>query len=125
MANLNQWLQYLPPPHGLRQSRPGERLRRAIEIRDRALVEMEIHGQWKKMSGLDAKWVENENFMFVFYVRPHDPYGIATGTFGLELWPRGRGKVLNLSWRSTAAKPHIVSFRRGDWESVFLARSVG
>jgi hypothetical protein len=46
------------------------------------------------------------------------------GLYGLEVWEKGTGKVLNLAWDSVGATPRITTFRPGDWEGVFLPSSI-
>ena len=48
---------------------------------------------------------------------PNEGYG-----YGLDIWVRGEGKVLNVLW-SEGQPMKIVSFRRGDWEAEFLERA--
>jgi hypothetical protein len=42
------------------------------------------------------------------------------GLYGLELWDKQIGKVLNLDWQTVGAAPRIVTFKRGEWEHVLL-----
>ncbi len=42
------------------------------------------------------------------------------GLYGLELWDKQLGKVLNLDWQTVGAVPRIVTFKRGDWEQRLL-----
>ena len=53
----------------------------------------------------------------------HKQFGLgllSQGLYCLDIWETGNGKVLNLTWNSIGAAPEIVSFRRGDWEQVFI-----
>jgi len=38
------------------------------------------------------------------------------GLYGLDIWARRLGKVLNIDWQTAGGAPHITTFRRGDWE---------
>jgi hypothetical protein len=40
--------------------------------------------------------------------------------FGLDIWPTGENKVLNMEWHDRAGAPVLVSFRRGPWEQRLL-----
>jgi hypothetical protein len=42
------------------------------------------------------------------------------GLYGLELWDKQIGKVLNLDWQTVGAAQRIVTFKRGEWEHVLL-----
>jgi hypothetical protein len=50
-----------------------------------------------------------------FNLEPNDG-----GLYGLDLWDKPVGKVLNLVWNTAGAAPRIVTYRRGDWEELFL-----
>ena len=77
-------------------------------------------GSGRKSLEIDVKEFEKEKFSMFFSVRPHDRYRVDTSLYGLDLWSRGRGKVLNLIWYTIGGDPEILSFRRGDWEDIFL-----
>ena len=42
------------------------------------------------------------------------------GLYGLELWDKQIGKVLNLDWQTVGAVLRIVTFKRGEWEHALL-----
>lgn len=50
---------------------------------------------------------------------------LSQGLYILEIWETGNGKVLNLTWNSVGATPEITTFRRGDWEEVFIPGRFG
>ena len=61
-------------------------------------------------------------FLMMFYVRDPEPVesrrklnlGPLMALDALDLWAKGVGKVLNLSWHSAGAVPKIATFRSGD-----------
>lgn len=36
--------------------------------------------------------------------------------YGLDVWPDGENKVMNIEWNDAATVPVVISFRRGLWE---------
>jgi hypothetical protein len=96
------------------------RLETAIAIRDRALELIETQGRWEKPqnTGPEMKVYEDSRFNVGFYVRPPEP--IRSGLYTLDIWDKHSGKVLSLAWDSIGAEPKIISFKRGEWESLFL-----
>lgn len=52
------------------------------------------------------------------------PFGTLGPHVNLDVWDEGSGgnKVLNMSWGADGT-PEVVSFRRGDWEDVLLAKT--
>ncbi len=74
----------------------------------------------KTISGIEAEWYEDDRFQAVCYLKPGEP--VYHGLYGLELWDKATGKVLNVAWASVKNRElRIASFRRGDWEAVFLS----
>jgi len=97
-----------------------QKLERAIAIRHMALKLIEKNGQWQNpRSGPELKIYDDGRFKVGFYVRPSEP--IPCGLYTLDLWYKQPGKVLSLAWDSVGADPTIVSFKRGDWEMLFLS----
>ncbi len=105
------------------EKRGGERLQRAKAIRDFELRLLEEKGRWvNHKRGPDTKNYADAHFSVGFWLTPADS---RSGVFfqelyNLDIWYAGAGKVLNLAWERTGDQPHIVSFRRGCWEDVFL-----
>lgn len=42
------------------------------------------------------------------------------GLYGIDVWWRPEGKVLNVIWNDPEGARTVVSFRRGEWEELFL-----
>ena len=107
-----------------------EKVERAIEIRAFALKLLGEQGRWKTLfHGPDVLRFENSRFLIMFQVKQPVPlelrsrFGIgplAWGLYGLELWDKQIGKVLNIDWQTVGAVPRIVTFKRGEWEHVLL-----
>ncbi len=73
----------------------------------------------KTICGIEAQRYEDDRFTAVFYLKPGWP--VYHGLYGLELWDKATGKVLNVAWASVKNRElRIASFRRGDWETAFL-----
>jgi len=107
-----------------------ERVERAIEIRAFALRLLGERGRWETLfHGPEVLRFENSRFLIMFYVKRPVPLELRErfrigplgwGLYGLELWDKQIGKVLNIDWQTAGAVPRIVTFRRGDWEQRLL-----
>jgi hypothetical protein len=95
-----------------------QRLQCVRAIRERALNLVETDGHWEKRSGPDLKVWNDGRFEVGFYINPPSP--TPCGLYRLDLWAKDTGKVLSLAWDSVGADPEIISFKRGDWEALFL-----
>ena len=103
-----------------------ERVERAMEIRAFVLKLLAEQGRWTTLlNGREVLRFEDSRFLIMFYVKPPVPlelrerFGIGPlgwGLYGLELWDKRIGKVLNIDWQTVGAVPRIVTFKRGDWE---------
>jgi len=90
-------------------------------------------GRWQVLNnGPEVLQYEDPCFLMIFYLRRPVPVELRTacgigplhhGLYSLELWDKEIGKVLNLAWDSVGATPRIVTFRRGEWEHLFLQTS--
>jgi hypothetical protein len=98
------------------------RLERAIAIRARALQIIEAKGQWEKTQSPGAPemkyYDDGDRFRIGFYVGPPEP--ITSALYTLDLWHKATGKMISLAWDSVGADPEIISFKRGEWEGLFL-----
>jgi hypothetical protein len=45
------------------------------------------------------------------------------GRFGFDIWPVGKGKVLNVLWNRDGGPKTVVRFQRGDWEEELLTKA--
>jgi hypothetical protein len=122
------------PNRGLRKivhrTKRLERVERAMEIRAFALKLLGEQGCWKTLfHGPEVLGFEDWRFLIMFYIKQPVPldlrerFRIGTlgwGLYGLELWDKQIGKVLNIDWQTVGAVPRIVNFKRGDWEDRLL-----
>ncbi len=107
-----------------------ERIERAIEIRAFALKLLGERGRWTTLChGPEVLYFEDSRFVIRFYIKQPVPLELREryrvgplgwGLYGLELWDKQIGKVLNLDWVTAGAVPRIVKFRRGAWEQRLL-----
>ena len=107
-----------------------ERVERAMEIRAFALKLLGEQGRWKTLFyGPEVLYFEDSRFLIMFHVKQAVPLELrerfqigplAWGLYGLEMWDRRIGKVLNIDWQTVGAVPRIVTFKRGDWEQWLL-----
>jgi hypothetical protein len=103
---------------------------RVEAIRRILLKFLQKHGRWQQLNhGPEVMKYEDPAFLMMFHVKDRVPIEFRKrfrlgpqhhGLYGLEVWEKGIGKVLNLAWDSVEAAPRITTFRRGDWEEVFL-----
>ena len=115
-----------PPRKIVHKSKRLERVERAIEIRAFALKLLGEQGRWQTLfHGPEVLRFENSRFLIMFYVKQPVPLELRErfrigplgwGLYGLELWDKEIGKVLNIDWQTIGAVPRIVTFRRGEWE---------
>jgi hypothetical protein len=106
------------------------RLARALAIRKIALSFMRKHGRWARLTnGPEVIKYEDPAFLIIVSIQQPVPPELrkkfnlgplAQGLYCLDIGEKGVGKVLNLTWNSVGAPPRIVTFRRGDWEGVFV-----
>ena len=106
------------------------KLARAIAIRKVALKFMRKHGHWDRLAnGPEVIKYEDPAFLIMVSIQEEVPPELrkkfnlgplAQGLYCLDIWEKGVGKVLHLTWNSVGAPPRIVTFRRGDWEQVFV-----
>jgi len=95
-----------------------------MEIRAFALKLLGERGRWKTLfNGPEARYFEDSRFLIMFHVKPPVPLELRErfqigplgwGLYGLELWDKPIGKVLNINWDTAGAVPRIVTFKRGD-----------
>ena len=109
----------------------GKAKQARVEALQRILLKfLRKHGRWAQLNrGLEVLKYEDSAFLIMFHVKDPVPiefrkrFGLRPlhhGLYGLDVWEKGIGKVLNLAWDSVEAIPRITTFRRGDWEEVFL-----
>jgi hypothetical protein len=109
------------------------KLARVSAIQQNLLKFLRKHGRWAELNhGQEVIKYEDPAFLVMFHVKDPVPVEfrkrfklepLSHGLYGLEVWEKGVGKVLNLAWDSVGATPRITAFRRGDWEQVFLPSS--
>ena len=107
-----------------------ERVERAIELRAFALELLGERGRWTTLfHGPEVLRFEDSRFLIMFYIKQPVPLELRErfrigplgwGLYGLELWHKQIGKVLNIDWQTAGAVPRIVTFKRGDWEERLL-----
>jgi hypothetical protein len=107
-----------------------ERVERAMEIRAFALKLLAEQGRWTTLfHGLEVLQFEDSRFLIMFYVKRPVPLelrerfrvsSLGWGLYGLELWDKQMGKVVNIDWQTVGAVPRIVTFKRGDWELALM-----
>jgi hypothetical protein len=110
------------------KAKPPRRIERAMEIRAFALKFLGERGRWQPLfNGPEVLRFEDSRFVMMFYVKRPGPLELRErsgplgwGLYGLELWDKQLGKVLNLDWQTVGAVPRIVTFKRGDWEQRLL-----
>ena len=112
------------------QTKRVERVARAMAIRACALKLLGAQGRWQTLfNGPEVLRFENSRFLILFQVKDPVPSELrerfqldplAWGLYGLELWDKPIGKVLNLEWDTVGAVSRIVAFKRGAWEQVLL-----
>jgi hypothetical protein len=112
----------------------NDKVVRAIQLRDAALVMLQQHGIWEKTNIGKGLSVALVGAISVAYRTPfqrlpepsdylkycaaqlgvHAPKNLP---YGLDIWaPK---KVLNIEW-DDKGNVELVSFRRGDWENTLL-----
>jgi hypothetical protein len=102
-----------------------------VEAIQRSLLKfLQKHGRWQQLNhGPEVMKYEDSAFLLMFHLKDPVPIEFRKrfrlsplhhGLYGLDVWEKGVGKVLNLAWDSVGATPKITTFRRGDWEEVFL-----
>ena len=101
-----------------------------MEIRAFALKLLGEQGRWTRwFHGPEVLRFENTRFSIIFYVKQPVPLDLRErfrigplgwGLYGLELWDKQIGKVLNINWQTVGAAPRIVTFKRGDWEQAWI-----
>ena len=101
-----------------------------MEIRAFVLKLLGEQGRWKTLfHGPEALYFEDSRFLIMFHVKQPVPLELRErfqigplgwGLYGLELWDKPIGKVLNIDWVTVGAVPRIVTFKRGDWEQRLL-----
>ena len=106
------------------------KLARATKIRDVVLRFMRKHARWERLTnGPEVLTYQDEVFLIIVSIQDEVPPKLrkqfnlgllSQGLYCLEIWETGNGKVLYLTWNSIGAPPEIVTFRRGEWEEVFL-----
>ena len=107
--------------------RPG-RVERAMELRAFALKLLREQGLWQPLfNGPEVLRFEDSRIILMFYVKRPGPLELRErsgplgwGLYGMELWDKRIGKVLNLDWQTVGAVPRIVTFKRGEWEQWLL-----
>ena len=106
------------------------KLARATKIRDIVLRFMRKHARWDRLAnGPEVLKYQDPTFLIIVSIQEEVPpklrkqFGLellSQGLYCLDIWETGNGKVLNLTWNSIGGVPEIVTFRRGDWEEVFI-----
>ena len=87
----------------------GERLARAIALRDAALKILRERGE-VEVGSYSRTTARVDNYEFASWSPRH-------GQHGVDIW--APNKVLNLMWEDDGSV-EIVSFRRGTWEETIL-----
>jgi hypothetical protein len=105
-------------------------LARATMIRDIVLRFMRKHARWDRLAnGPEVLKYQDPAFLIIVSIQEEvsrelrKRFGLglrSQGLFCLDIWETGKGKVLYLTWNSIGAPPEIITFRRGDWEEVFI-----
>ena len=106
------------------------KLRRATKIREVVLRFMRKHARWDRLTnGPEVLKYQDPVFLIIVSIQEEvspalrkrfDLPLLSQGLYMLDIWETGNGKVLSLTWNSVGAVPEIISFRRGDWEGVFV-----
>ena len=106
------------------------KLARATKIQQLVLRFMRKHARWERLTnGPEVLMYQDEVFLIIVSMQEEVPPKLrkqfnlgllSQGLYCLEIWETGNGKVLYLTWNSIGAPPEIVTFRRGEWEEVFL-----
>ncbi len=101
-----------------------------MEVRAFVLKLLAEQGRWTTLfHGPQVLRFENSRFLIMFYIKPPVPLELrerfrigplGCGLYGLELWDKQIGKVLNIDWQTAGAVARIVTFKRGDWEERLL-----
>jgi hypothetical protein len=109
---------------------PKAKLARATKIRDIVLRFMRKHARWDRLAnGPEVLKYQDPTFLIIVSIQEEVPPKLrkqfnlgllSQGLYSLELWETGHGKMFFLTWTSVGAPPEIVTFRRGDWEQVFI-----
>ncbi len=118
-----------PNPHPgkiVHKTKRLERVERAMEIRAFALKLLGEQGRWQTLfKGPEVLRFEDSRFLIMFHVKQPVPLELRErfrigplgwGLYGLELWDKQVGKVMNLDWETVGAVPRVVTFKRGEWE---------
>ena len=106
------------------------KLARATKIRDIVLRFMRKHARWDRLTnGPEVLKYQDRVFLIILSIQEEvspelrkrfDLPLLSQGLYMLNIWETGNGKVLSLIWNSVGAVPEIVTFRRGNWEQVFV-----
>ena len=106
------------------------KLVRATKIRDVVLRFMRKHAHWDRLTnGPEVLKYQDPAFLIILSIQDEVPPKLrkrfdlpllSQGLYMLDIWETGNGKVLSLTWNSVGGVPEIVTFRRGDWELVFI-----
>jgi hypothetical protein len=106
------------------------KIARATKIRDVVLRFMRKHARWDRLAnGPEVLKYQDRAFLIILSIQEEvspklrKRFGLgllSQGLYCLDIWETGKGKVLYLTWNSIGAPPEIVTFRRGDWEEVFI-----
>lgn len=106
------------------------KLERARRIQRLALTFMHRNGHWARLTnGPEVFKYKHDRLLIIFMILDQIPPEIRVrfnlkpndnGLYGLDLWDKPVGKVLNLVWNTVGAAPRIVTYRGGDWEELFL-----
>lgn len=110
------------------------RVKAAIEVRNAALWILKRFGEFQEIQGSypHLRWSEGNLIIshrtpFQRMIRAGGSYEAALAgqsplnlRYGLDIWDRAVGKVLNVEWDDDG-KVELVSFRRGDWEAQILS----
>jgi len=99
-----------------------------MELRAFALKLLREQGLWQPLfNGPEVLRFEDSRTILMFYVKRLGPLELRErsgplgwGLYGMELWDKRIGKVLNLVWQTVGAGPRIVTFKRGEWEQWLL-----
>ena len=113
-----------------------EKQRRAIRLCEAARSLVERAGSWRTIRHIPVRTFEGHGFSViyrtVFQRMPINEELVKLGfgsrraqlrhdgLYGLDIWSHPKGKVLNVIWNDPDGQRTIVTFRRGEWEELFL-----
>ena len=113
------------------------RLERALQVRDQAVAFLKAHGQWQHTAhGPKVLTAQKGTLRLVlrtpFKLLPRPKPTTREGAllaerapnlpYGLDIWQRPAGKVLNIEWDDNGAV-ELIGFMAGAWDAEFPVTS--